>query len=149
MRPDKRANNELRPILITTGFIPNASGSVLIEFGYTKVICTATVEEKVPPFLKGTGRGWVTGEYSMLPASTQVRKPRESSKGKLEGRTQEIQRLIGRSHRSVVNLDKIGERTIWIDCDVIRRWGYTNSFRNRRIYCTGSLRRLDAETGND
>ncbi|HHU79654.1 MAG: ribonuclease PH [Caldicoprobacterales bacterium] len=127
MRPDKRANNELRPIRITTGFIPNASGSVLIEFGYTKVICTATVEEKVPPFLKGTGRGWVTGEYSMLPASTQVRKPRESSKGKLEGRTQEIQRLIGRSHRSVVNLDKIGERTIWIDCDVIQADGGTRT----------------------
>ncbi|HHU48413.1 MAG: ribonuclease PH [Caldicoprobacterales bacterium] len=127
MRPDKRANDELRPIHITSGFIPQASGSVLIEFGNTKVICTATTEDKVPPFLKGTGKGWLTSEYAMIPASTNVRKPRESSKGKLEGRTHEIQRLIGRSLRSVIDLSAIGERTIWVDCDVIQADGGTRT----------------------
>ncbi|HHY82190.1 MAG TPA: ribonuclease PH [Clostridiales bacterium] len=127
MRLDGRNNNELRPIRITTEYICHAPGSVLIEFGRTKVICTATVEDKVPPFLKGTGKGWITSEYAMIPASTQVRKPRESSKGKLEGRTQEIQRLIGRALRSVVDLDGIGERTIWIDCDVIQADGGTRT----------------------
>jgi ribonuclease PH len=127
MRADGRANNQLRPVKMTTDFICNANGSVLIEFGRTKVICTATVEDKVPPFLKGTGKGWVTGEYAMLPASTQTRKPRESSRGKVEGRTQEIQRLIGRALRSVVDLDAVGERTIWIDCDVIQADGGTRT----------------------
>jgi ribonuclease PH len=127
MRPDGRANDQIRPIKITTDFICHANGSVLIECGKTKVICTATVEDKVPPFLKGTGKGWVTGEYAMIPASTQVRKVRESSRGKVEGRTQEIQRLIGRALRSVVDLDGIGERTIWIDCDVIQADGGTRT----------------------
>lgn len=127
MRSDLRANDELRPIRITPGFIKSANGSVLTEFGDTKVICTATVEEKVPPFLKGTGKGWLTGEYAMLPASTQGRKARESSRGKVDGRTQEIQRLIGRSLRSIINLEEIGERTIWIDCDVIQADGGTRT----------------------
>ena len=127
MRVDARANDELRPIHITPVFIPHANGSALIEFGSTKVICTATVEERVPPFLKGTGKGWLTGEYAMIPASTNIRKPRESSKGKVEGRTHEIQRLIGRSLRSIINLDEIGERTIWIDCDVIQADGGTRT----------------------
>jgi ribonuclease PH len=127
MRPNGRANDELREIKITTDFISHAPGSVLIEFGKTRVICTATVEDKVPPFLKGTGRGWVTGEYAMIPASTQTRKARESSRGKIEGRTQEIQRLIGRALRSVVDLDGLGERTIWIDCDVIQADGGTRT----------------------
>ena len=127
MRSDLRANDELRPIKILPGYIKNASGSVLIEFGDTKVICTATVEEKVPPFLKGTGKGWLTGEYGMLPASTQDRRARESSRGKVDGRTQEIQRLIGRSLRSIINLEEIGERTIWIDCDVIQADGGTRT----------------------
>jgi len=126
-RIDQRKNYELRPTKIITDFISYAPGSVLIEVGKTRVICTATLDEKVPPFLKGTGKGWLTSEYSMLPASTQVRKARESSRGKLEGRTQEIQRLIGRSLRSVINLDLIGERTIWIDCDVIQADGGTRT----------------------
>ncbi len=127
MRFDQRANDELRPITIVPGFITQASGSALIEFGNTKVICTATTEDKVPPFLKGTGKGWLTGEYAMIPASTNVRKPRESTRGKVEGRTQEIQRLIGRSLRSILDLDAIGERTIWIDCDVIQADGGTRT----------------------
>lgn len=127
MRHDQRANDELRAIKITPGFISQASGSVLIEFENTKVICTATTEDKVPPFLKGTGKGWLTGEYAMIPASTNVRKPRESSRGKVQGRTQEIQRLIGRSLRSIIDLGGIGERTIWIDCDVIQADGGTRT----------------------
>ena len=127
MRSDGRANDQMRPIRITTDFICHANGSVLMECGRTKVICTATMEDRVPPFLKGTGKGWITGEYAMIPASTQVRKVRESSRGKVEGRTQEIQRLIGRSLRSVVNLDGMGERTIWIDCDVIQADGGTRT----------------------
>ena len=127
MRPDNRGYNELRPVKIIPNFISYASGSALIEFGNTKVICTATLEDKVPAFLKGTGKGWLTGEYAMIPASTQTRKTRESTKGKLEGRTQEIQRLIGRSLRSVLDLDIIGERTIWIDCDVIQADGGTRT----------------------
>lgn len=126
-RIDGRENKELRPVKITTNYLMHANGSVLIEVGNTKVICAATVEDKPPTFLKGTGKGWITAEYSMLPASTQMRKPRESSKGKLEGRTQEIQRLIGRALRSVVNLDELGERTIWIDCDVIQADGGTRT----------------------
>ncbi|HOB20354.1 MAG TPA: ribonuclease PH [Candidatus Atribacteria bacterium] len=144
MRPDGRANDALRPINITTNYILHANGSVLIEAGRTKVICTATYEDKVPAFLKGTGKGWITAEYSMLPASTQVRKTRESSKGRLEGRTQEIQRFIGRALRSVVDLDALGEITIWIDCDVIQADGgtrtasVTGSFI-ALVYCINSL----------
>ncbi|KXG76511.1 ribonuclease PH [Thermotalea metallivorans] len=127
IRVDGRKADALRPVRITKDYLAYAEGSVLIEMGNTKVICTASIEDKVPPFLKGTGSGWVTAEYSMLPRSTQIRKPREASKGKLEGRTQEIQRLIGRALRSVVNLKDLGERTVWIDCDVIQADGGTRT----------------------
>lgn len=126
-RVDGRENNEMRSIKITRNYLMHAEGSVLIEFGNTKVICTASIEDKVPPFLKGTGEGWITSKYGMLPRSTQTRKPRDSSKGKVDGRTMEIQRLIGRALRSVVDLKKIGERTIWIDCDVIQADGGTRT----------------------
>lgn len=126
-RIDGRNENELRKVRITRNYIKHPQGSVLIEMGDTKVICTAVVEDKVPPFLKGSGKGWISSEYSMIPASTQTRKVRESSRGKVEGRTQEIQRLIGRSLRSVIDLDKLGERTIWIDCDVIQADGGTRT----------------------
>ena len=126
-RIDGREKDQLREIKITRGFLKHAAGSALIETGDTKVLCAATIDEKVPPFLKGEGRGWVTAEYSMLPASTQARKVRESSRGKVEGRTQEIQRLIGRALRSVVDLEKLGERTIWLDCDVIQADGGTRT----------------------
>ena len=127
MRIDSRTSNQLRPITITPNYIKHAEGSVLIECGETKVICTATVEERVPPFMKGQGKGWVTAEYSMLPRATQVRNQREAAKGKLGGRTMEIQRLIGRALRSVVSLDKLGERTITLDCDVIQADGGTRT----------------------
>lgn len=124
-RHSGRKHNELRPIKITKNYIKYAEGSCLIEFGNTKVITTASVEPTVPPFLKGKGKGWVTAEYSMIPRSCKSRVPRESSKGKLGGRTHEIQRLIGRSMRTVVDTVKLGERTIWIDCDVIQADGGT------------------------
>jgi len=127
MRPDGRSNNEIRNIKITRNFIKNAEGSVLIEMGDTKVICTASIEDRVPPFLKDKNRGWITGEYSMLPRSTDTRNVRESSRGKVGGRTHEIQRLIGRAMRSVVDLDVLGERTIWLDCDVIQADGGTRT----------------------
>lgn len=127
MRIDGREHDQLRPVTITTSYIKHAEGSVLIEVGDTKVICTATVEERVPPFMKGQGKGWVTAEYSMLPRATQVRNQREANKGKLSGRTMEIQRLIGRALRSVVDLDKLGERTITLDCDVIQADGGTRT----------------------
>ncbi len=127
MRVDGRKKDQLRPIKITRHYTKYAEGSVLIEVGDTKVICTASIEEKVPPFLKGSGEGWITCEYNMIPRSTQVRKPRDISKGKLDGRTMEIQRLIGRALRSVVDLKAIGERTIWIDCDVIQADGGTRT----------------------
>ena len=127
MRNNNRKNEELREIKITKNFIIHPEGSVLIEFGNTKVICNATVEEKVPPFLKGSGSGWVTAEYSMIPRATNVRTQREVNKGKPTGRTMEIQRLIGRSLRSAVNLKKLGERTIIVDCDVIQADGGTRT----------------------
>lgn len=127
MRIDDRKNNELRSVKITKDYLMHPYGSALIEMGNTKVICTATIDDKVPPFLKGTNSGWITSEYSMLPGSTITRKVRESSRGKVEGRTHEIQRLIGRSMRSVVDLTKLGERTIWIDCDVIQADGGTRT----------------------
>lgn len=127
MRPDNRANNQLRDIRITRQFTKHAEGSVLIEFGETKVICTASIAYNVPPFLKDTGKGWVTAEYGMLPRSTHDRMPREASKGKQTGRTQEIQRLIARSLRAAVDLDKLGENTITIDCDVIQADGGTRT----------------------
>lgn len=127
MRSDGRQPDVLRPVTITRRFIKRAEGSVLIEVGDTRVICTASIENKVPPFLRNSNQGWVTAEYGMLPRSTDTRMQREISKGKLSGRTQEIQRLIGRSLRSVVDMKKIGERTIWIDCDVIQADGGTRT----------------------
>lgn len=127
MRHDGRANEQLRKIELITNFIKYPEGSVLISFGDTKVICTASVEDRVPPFMRGQGKGWVTAEYSMLPRATGSRNIRESSKGKVSGRTMEIQRLIGRALRSVVNLEAIGERTVWIDCDVIQADGGTRT----------------------
>ena len=127
MRIDERKSNELRPVKMTVNYIKFAEGSVLIEVGDTKVICAATVEERVPPFMRGEGKGWVTAEYSMLPRATESRNIRESSRGKVGGRTMEIQRLIGRALRSVVDLQALGERTIWIDCDVIQADGGTRT----------------------
>ena len=127
MRPSQRQANQLRDIRITRRYTKHAEGSVLIECGDTKVICTASVEERVPPHKKGSGEGWVTAEYGMLPRSTGSRMSREAAKGKQSGRTQEIQRLIGRSLRAVVDLGKLGERTIQIDCDVIQADGGTRT----------------------
>ncbi|MBD2870491.1 ribonuclease PH [Paenibacillus arenilitoris] len=127
MRMDGRQTNQLRPVTISTGINKYAEGSVLIEVGDTKVICTASVEERVPPFMKGQGKGWITAEYSMLPRATHSRNIRESAKGKLTGRTMEIQRLIGRALRSVVDLQALGERTITLDCDVIQADGGTRT----------------------
>lgn len=125
MRKDGRNNDELRQVNITRGFLAYPDGSVLIEMGNTKIIVSVMLENKVPIFLKGSGKGWLTGEYSMLPGSTAQRKPRDSQKGKPDGRSVEIQRLIGRSLRSCIDLNKIGERTIWIDADVIQADGGT------------------------
>ena len=127
MRPSGRAPDEMRVIDIQTGFTKHAEGSVLISFGDTRVLVTASIEEKVPPFLRGKGQGWVTAEYSMLPRATHTRGQREAAKGKQSGRTQEIQRLIGRSLRAVVDLHKLGERQILLDCDVIQADGGTRT----------------------
>src|SRR5678815_2650326 len=126
-RVDGRAATQMRPVRITPHFIQAAEGSVLIEIGRTRVICTASIEEVVPPFLRNTGKGWVTSEYAMIPRATSTRTARESSTGKRSGRTLEIQRLIGRSLRTAINMDQIGERTIWIDCDVIEADGGTRT----------------------
>jgi ribonuclease PH len=127
VRNDGRASNQLRPVRFTPDFIPNAEGSVLVEVGNTRVICTASVEDGVPSFLKGSGKGWVTGEYGMLPRATESRTQRESSRGRSSGRTLEIQRLIGRSLRAVTDGAALGERTVWIDCDVIQADGGTRT----------------------
>ncbi len=127
MRPDGRQVNELRSLKITKDYIKSAEGSVLIEMGDTKVICTASIEDRVPMFLKGQEKGWVTGEYSMLPRSTHTRSKRESASGRVGGRTHEIQRLIGRAMRSIVDLEALGERTVWLDCDVIQADGGTRT----------------------
>src|SRR6266496_4094381 len=127
MRSDKRPADQLRETTIIPNFLEHAEGSVLIEAGRTRVICTASVEDRVPPFLRNTGRGWVTAEYGMLPRATATRTQREASAGKVGGRTQEIQRLIGRSLRSVTNLQALGERTVWLDCDVIQADGGTRT----------------------
>ena len=126
-RSDGRGPADLRPTRITPAFSIHAEGSVLIEVGRTRVICTASVEERVPPFLRNTGKGWVTAEYGMLPRATSTRTQREATAGKVGGRTQEIQRLIGRSLRSVTRLNELGERTVWIDCDVIQADGGTRT----------------------
>jgi ribonuclease PH len=127
MRSDHRAPDQIRDTILTPNYLPHAEGSVFIEAGRTRVICTASVEDRVPPFLRNTGKGWVTAEYGMLPRATSTRTTREASAGKVGGRTQEIQRLIGRSLRSVTNLQALGERTIWIDCDVIQADGGTRT----------------------
>ena len=127
MRPSGRAPDEMRALSFEPHYTKHAEGSVLVSFGDTKVICTASVEEKVPPFLRGKGEGWVTGEYSMLPRATHTRGSREAAKGKQSGRTQEIQRLIGRSLRSVTDMKKLGERQIVLDCDVIQADGGTRT----------------------
>ncbi len=127
MRVDGRKAAELRPVKITTGFIRHIPGSLLIEVGETRVICTATVEDQVPPFLRDTNRGWVTAEYGMLPGSGNTRIPREAVRGRVGGRTHEIQRLIGRSLRAVTNLERLGARTVWLDCDVIQADGGTRT----------------------
>jgi ribonuclease PH len=127
MRSDARAADAIRPTQLTPHFLMHAEGSVLIDVGRTRVICTASVEDRVPPFLRGSGKGWVTAEYGMLPRATSTRTQREASAGKVGGRTQEIQRLIGRSLRSVTGLAELGERTIWIDCDVIQADGGTRT----------------------
>ena len=127
MRPSGRAPDEMREITIETGFTKHAEGSCLISFGDTRVLCTASVEERIPPWLRGKGEGWVTGEYSMLPRATHTRGSREAARGKQSGRTQEIQRLIGRSLRAVVDLQKLGERQITLDCDVIQADGGTRT----------------------
>jgi ribonuclease PH len=127
MRTDGRTKKELRPVQIETSFLTHPEGSVLISIGNTKVICTASIEDRVPPFMRGSGKGWVTAEYAMIPRATGQRNMRESTKGKVTGRTMEIQRLIGRALRAVVDLDVIGERTIWIDCDVIQADGGTRT----------------------
>ncbi|MCS6320413.1 MAG: ribonuclease PH, partial [Nitrospira sp.] len=126
-RIDGRRRDQIRSVKVTRGFTKHAEGSVLIEMGDTKVICTASIEEKVPPFLKGKGTGWVTAEYAMLPRATHDRSPRESVKGKQGGRTLEIQRLVGRALRAVIDTGRLGERTIWIDCDVIQADGGTRT----------------------
>ena len=134
MRPDGRGARELRPVEIVPHFISSAEGSALIKLGETQVICTASLEENVPPFLKGQGRGWISSEYSMIPRSTETRTPREAVRGKQSGRTMEIQRLIGRSLRAVTDLEALGERTLMLDCDVIRADGGT-----RTASITGSM----------
>lgn len=127
MRVDGRRSDELRPVTMSTGVNKYAEGSVLIAMGDTRVLCTASVEESVPPFRRGSGAGWVTAEYGMLPRATGTRNVREASRGRLGGRTQEIQRLIGRSLRAVIDMTQLGERTIWLDCDVLQADGGTRT----------------------
>jgi ribonuclease PH len=134
MRQDQRAVTEMRPLEIVPNFISSAEGSALIRLGETQVICTASVDDGVPSFQKGSGSGWITSEYAMIPRATSTRTPREATRGRQSGRTMEIQRLIGRSLRAVVNMEALGERTVWIDCDVIRADGGT-----RTASVTGSL----------
>ena len=145
-RSDNRTSEQMRPVKITPDYIAMAEGSALIEVGHTRVICTASIEETVPGFLRNSGKGWITSEYAMLPRATLTRTPRESSKGHVGGRTHEIQRLIGRSLRAVVDLSKLGERTIYIDCDVIQADGGTRtaSITGAYVALALALRRLMA-----
>ena len=138
-RIDGRASEEMRPVTMTPGFMPNAEGSCLIEFGDTKVICTATLEDSVPRWMMGRGTGWLTAEYSMLPRSTSERVQREVNKGRPSGRTQEIQRLIGRSLRAVADMKAMGERTIWLDCDVLQADGGTRTASITGAYVATAL----------
>jgi ribonuclease PH len=137
----------LRPVTLTRHYTMHAEGSVLVEFGHTRVLCTASIESRVPPFLKGKGQGWLTAEYGMLPRSTHTRMDREAARGKQSGRTQEIQRLIGRSLRSVVNLDRLGERTLQIDCDVLQADGGTRtaSITGAFVAAHDAIARLQSE----
>ncbi len=143
-RSDGRANDQLRPVKVTTGYLKHAEGSCLIELGDTRVVCAVSVEDKVPPFLKGKGEGWVTAEYGMLPRATTTRSPREAARGAPSGRTHEIQRLIGRSLRAVVNAKALGERTLWVDCDVLQADGGTRcaSITGAFVALVEALRRL-------
>ena len=134
IRPDQRSAADLRPVEVTPNFVSSAEGSALIRLGETQVICTASVEDTVPSFQKGSGRGWITSEYAMIPRATATRTPRESTRGRQSGRTMEIQRLIGRSLRAVIDLEALGEKTIWVDCDVVRADGGT-----RTASITGAL----------
>ena len=127
MRSDGRKPKQLRTLVITPGYLKTADGSVLIEMGDTRVICTAKLEDRVPPFLRNSGKGWITSEYGMLPSSSQIRIAREASRGKIGGRTHEIQRLIGRSLRALADLQSLGEKTVWVDCDVIQADGGTRA----------------------
>ena len=147
MRPSGRTADELRPIKFTRNFTMHAAGSVLVEFGNTKVICTASVENSVPGFMRGRGEGWVTAEYGMLPGATNTRNDREAARGKQSGRTVEIQRLIGRSLRAMVDMSKLGERTIRLDCDVIQADGGTRtaSITGAAVALVDALKKIDAE----
>ncbi|NLY11684.1 MAG: ribonuclease PH [Firmicutes bacterium] len=147
-RADGRLPHQLREVVITRGYLKHAEGSVLIEVGDTKVLCAASVEDKVPTFLRGQGMGWITAEYSMLPRATEIRNPRESSRGRIGGRTHEIQRLIGRALRSVVVLTALGERTFWIDCDVIQADGgtRTSSITGAYVAMVDALSKLELPT---
>ncbi len=147
IRANNRRWDEMRQVKVTRDFLPSAKGSVLIEMGNTRVICTASLEDRVPPFLKNSGKGWLTAEYAMLPTSTSARNTRESTSGKIKGRTHEIQRLIGRSLRAVTDMDALGERTIFIDCDVIQADGGTRtaSITGGFIALADAARRLREE----
>ena len=146
MRSDGRAHDQIRPVKMTPDFITSAEGSVLIEIGNTRVICTATVDDGVPSFLKGQGKGWVTGEYGMLPRATEQRTALESMRGRPSGRTLEIQRLIGRSLRAIIDQEKLGEKTVWLDCDVIQADGGTRtaSITGAYVALTLAMERLVA-----
>ena len=147
MRNNGRGVQDLRPVDITPGFIKHADGSALIGMGETRVICTAKIEDRVPPFLRKSGRGWITAEYGMLPSSSPTRIPREAARGKVGGRTHEIQRLIGRSLRAVADLSRLGERTVWLDCDVIQADGGTRtaSITGAYVALACALRRWAAD----
>ena len=147
MRPSGRLADQLRQVKFTRNFTMHAAGSVLVEFGNTKVICTASVENSVPGFMRGRGEGWVTAEYGMLPGATNTRNDREAARGKQNGRTVEIQRLIGRSLRAMVDMDKLGERTIRLDCDVIQADGGTRtaSITGAAVALADALKKIDAE----
>lgn len=147
MRPDDRRPDEMRPVTIERNYLKYAGGSALITVGDTRLLCAASVEDKAPPFLRGKGRGWVTAEYSMIPCSTVVRTPRDITRGRLSGRSSEIQRLIGRSLRVAVDLDKLGERTVWIDCDVIQADGGTRTaaITGAFVALVDALRGLEAQ----
>ena len=148
MRPSGRIANELRQVKFTRNFTMHAAGSVLVEFGNTKVICTASVENSVPGFMRGRGEGWITAEYGMLPGATNTRNDREAARGKQNGRTVEIQRLIGRSLRAMVDMSRLGERTVRLDCDVIQADGGTRtaSITGAAVALVDALKKIDAES---